>query len=90
MESFADGSSDNLKFSKAQLSNIIQSGGVITDISGIDNFINFLIKMENAYLKESSNIDTKKINKSNRNNLFIDPGLNIIDENILKEKSVQE
>ena len=87
MESFADGSSDNLKFSKAQLSNIIQSGGVITDISGIDNFI---IKMENAYLKESSNIDTKKINKSNRNNLFIDPGLNIIDENILKEKLVQE
>ena len=90
MESFAGGSSDNLKFKKTQLSNIIQSGGVMTDIFGIGNFINFLIKMENAYLKESSNIDTKEINKSNRNNLFTDPGLNIIGENRLKEKLVQE
>ena len=62
----------------------------MTDISGIDNFINFLIKMENAYLKESSNIDTKEINKSHRNNLFTDPGLNIIGENRLKKKLVQE
>ena len=34
------------------------------------------------YSKELSNIDTKKINKNNRNNLFIDAGLNMI----LKEK----
>ena len=43
----------------------------MTDISGItfvlDEFINF-----------PSNMDTKNINKNNRNNLFIDAGLNMI------------
>ena len=72
------------------MSNIIKSAGVMTDISGIDNFINFLIEMENAYLKESSNIYTKEINKSNRNNLFTNPWLNIIGESRLKKKLVQE
>ena len=82
-KTFANGSSANIKLSKTQLSKMIQSGGVMTGISGMDNFINFPFEMENLYLKELSNIDTKKIN---RNNLFIDAGLNIIGKKV-KEKS---
>ena len=40
---------------------MIQSGGTMIDISGIDNFINFPFKMANSYLKKLSKIDTKKI-----------------------------
>ena len=56
---------------------MIQSGGVIIGQSGIDNFVDFPFKMANSYLKELSNIYTKKTNKNNRNNLFIDEGLNM-------------
>ena len=49
-----------------------------TGISGIDNFVIFLFKMENSYLKELNNIDTNKINKNNKNNFFIDAGINMI------------
>ena len=38
----------------------------MTGTSGIDNFINCPLKMAKSYLKELSNIDTKKINKNNR------------------------
>ena len=34
--------------------------------------------MENSYLKELNNIDTNKINKNNKNNFFIDVGINMI------------
>ena len=43
-EAFANGSSANIKFSKTQLSKMIQSGGIMTCISGINNFINFPLK----------------------------------------------
>ena len=56
---FADGSSPNRNFSKTQLSKMIQSGGVMIGISGIDNFISFPFKIENSYLIELSNTDTK-------------------------------
>ena len=57
---------------------MVQSGGIITGISGIDNFINFPCKLMGLYWKELSNIDTKKINKKNSNNIFIDVGLNVV------------
>ena len=38
---------------------MVQSGIVMTDISGIVNFITFPFKMANLYLKELSNINTK-------------------------------
>ena len=37
-----------------------QSVGVMTGISGIDDFLNFPFKMANSYLKELIKIDTKK------------------------------
>ena len=87
-KAFANGSSANIKFSKTQLSKMIQSGEIMIGISGIDNFINFQLKMSNSYLKKLSNIDTKKINKNNMKNLFIDVGLNMIGKKI-KKKLVQ-
>ena len=61
---------------------MIQSGGAMTDRSGIDDFINFPCEMANSYLKELSNINTKEINKNNRNNIFIDAGLNMTGKKI--------
>ena len=49
----------------------------MTGTSDIDTLIDFLFKMANSYLKELSNIDTKKINKNNRDNLLIDAGLSM-------------
>ena len=39
---------------------MIQSGGVMTGISGIGNFNNFPFKMVNSYSKKLNSIDTKK------------------------------
>ena len=41
--------------------------------------------MQNSYLKELSNMDNEKVNSNNRNNIFIDAELNMIDKEI-KEK----
>ena len=38
--------------------------------------------MTNSYLKESTNIDSKKINKNNKNNIFRDAGLSMIGKKI--------
>ena len=45
--------------------------------------------MGHSYLKELSNMDTKKVYKNNEKNLLIDAGLNMIGKKI-KEKLVQE
>ena len=62
---FANGSSANLKFSKSQLSKIQSGVGYLleirTEITGIDNFINFALKMPSSYLKELSNMGSKRI-----------------------------
>ena len=47
----------------------------------------FLFKEMESYSKELSNIDTKKINKNNLNNHFIDAGLNITSK-LVKAKVV--
>ena len=61
---FANGLSTDIKFSKTQLFKMVKSGGFSTDISGIasalDNCVNFPFKMGNSYLKELSNMSTKK------------------------------
>ena len=53
----------------------------MTDItgitSGVDNFVNFSFKVLESYSKELSNVDTNK-HKNNKNNLYIDAGLNMI------------
>ena len=49
----------------------------MTGTSDIDTLIDFLFKMANSYLKELSNIDAKKINKNNSDNLLIDAGLSM-------------
>ena len=49
-------------------------------LGGFFNIIlicDFLFKEMESYSKELSNINTKKINKNNLNNHFIDAGLNI-------------
>ena len=57
---FANDSAATIKFSKTHLSKMIQSGAIMTGIFGKDNSIKFLLKKTNSYLKEVSNIDTKK------------------------------
>ena len=47
----------------------------------------FLFKEMESYSKELINIDTKKINKNNLNNHFIDAGLNITSK-LVKAKVV--
>ena len=47
----------------------------------------FLFKEMESYSKELSNINTKKINKNNLNNHFIDAGLNITSK-LVKAKVV--
>ena len=53
---FANGSSAEIKFSKTQLSKIIQSGGFLADTTGIitvlDNFVNFPFKVLELHSKE--------------------------------------
>ena len=53
--------------------------------SGIDNFHKCSHKITNSYLKVLTNVDTRKINKKNRNNIFIDAELNMIGNNIRKK-----
>ena len=63
----ANGSSANMKFSKTRLSKMIQSGGFLTDISGItsglDNIVNLPLKVLvfplKSYSNELKNIDTE-------------------------------
>ena len=58
---FANSSSVNVEFSKTQLPKMIQSGGFITDISGItsslDKFISFASQMLELLSKELRNTD---------------------------------
>ena len=71
------------------MSKIVQSGGFLADItgitSGLDNIVNFPIKVLESYSKELNNIATKKYKNNNKNNLYIDAGLNMIGKKI-KEK----
>ena len=71
-----------------------QSGWFLTDItgiiSGLDNIVIFPIKVLESYSKELNNIDTKKYkNNKNKNNLYIDAGLNMIGKRF-KKNLVQE
>ena len=72
------------------MSKIVQSGGFLADItgitSGLDNIVNFPVEVLESYSKELNNIATKKYkNNKNKNNLYIDAGLNMIGKKI-KEK----
>ena len=64
-KAFSNGLSANKKFLKIELSNMIQSGEFLTDMSRItsalDNFVSILLKMGNSYLKKLSNMGNKKI-----------------------------
>ena len=61
-KAFESGSSANTKFSKTYLSKMIQSGGFLTDISGITSGLyNIPFKVLESYSEELSNVDTKKI-----------------------------
>ena len=85
---FGNGSSANIKFSKPQLSKMIQSGGFLTDISSVtstlDNIFKFAFKVKNSYSNEISNISHKKF-KNNDKNLVVDARLNLIGKK-MKEK----
>ena len=81
---FSNGLSTNIKFSKHQLSKMIQSGVILIGISGItsglDNIVKFPFKVLESYSKELNRVDTKKY--KNKNNLYIDAELNIIGKKI--------
>ena len=61
---------------------MIKSGGFLTDITGLDNFVNFPFKILESYSKELSNI---KKHNNKKNNLYIDAGLNIIGKKIIEK-----
>ena len=77
-KAFANGSSANIKFSKSQLSKMIQSGGLLIPdpLGTFASFppFNMIDSIVNSYKKELKNTDPKKLN----NNLFVDRRLNII------------
>ena len=62
-KAFANVSSANIKFSKTQLSKILQSREFLVDMTGIttgsDNCIEFPFKLLNSYENELSDIDNK-------------------------------
>ena len=83
---FANGSSANIKFSKTQLSKIVQLGGFVfgpDDIFGppiipeITSLVNLII---NSFVKKLKNTGTKNLNKD----ILPDAGLNIIGKKIKK------
>ena len=55
-KAFENDSSAKMKFAKIQLCNMMQSGGIMTGIYGIDNFVNFPFKVMKSHSKELSNI----------------------------------
>ena len=69
---------------------MIQPGEFLTNMlnitSGLESFVKFPFKVLQSYSKNLGNINTIKY-KNNKNNLFIDAGLNIIGKKI-KEKFV--
>ena len=54
-KAFANSLLANIKFSKPQLSKMIQSRKFLIDINGSDNFANFPFKVLNSCLKEIKN-----------------------------------
>ena len=69
---------------------MIQSEWFLSDITGMtvstydsDNFPNFPFNVLELYSKELTNIDIKNF-KNNKNNLYIDTGLNMIGKKIEK------
>ena len=68
-KAFAKGSSANTKSSKTQSSKMMQSREYLTDtteiMTGFNNLIEFPFKLLNTFKTESSNTDTKKLNKIN-------------------------
>ena len=83
---FPNGSSPNIKFSKTQLSNIVQSEGFIfgppNEFISLDvfDFTKRLMSLVSSIAKESKNLGAKKLNKDT----FVDAGLNLIDKKIKK------
>ena len=89
IKAFANDLSANIKFSKTQLSKIVQLGGFLF---GLPNIIGSTVLPEitsltdpiiNSFLKEFKNTGTKKLNKGT----LADPGLNITGKKVKKRIS---
>ena len=59
---------------------MIQAGEFLTDITDLDNFVNFPFKALQPYLKELKNISTQNLN----DDILADVGLNMIGRKIKK------
>ena len=55
---------------------MIQSGGFLADITGLNYFVNFPFKALESYSKEIKNTGTKKLS----NDILVDAGLNKFDK----------
>ena len=55
---------------------MIQSGGFLADITGLNYFVNFPFKALESYSKEINNTGTKK----SSNDILVDAGLNKFDK----------
>ena len=72
---FANGSSANIKFSKTQLSKIVQLGGFLfgPPIQPIKEITSLANSITNSFKEEINNTGTKKLN----NDILVDAGLDI-------------
>ena len=75
-KAFANGSSANVKFSKTQLSKIVQLGRFLFSSSGMSDLpmapVKGFFSLANSIAKESVNMGAKIIN----NDILLDTGLN--------------
>ena len=73
-KAFANGSSANVKFSKTQLSKIVQLGRFLFSSSGMSPMapVKGFFSLANSIAKESVNMGAKIIN----NDILLDTGLN--------------
>ena len=65
---------------------MIQSGGFLADITGLNYFVNFPFKALESYSKEIKNTGTKKLS----NDILVDAGLNKFDKKEFHWLRVQE
>ena len=83
-KAFENGSSANIKFSKTQLSKIVQLSGFVTGMTGIVKPENEIFKTANGLLSLPNSIAKKSASMANKGTL-VNAGLRLLGEKIKKK-----
>ena len=83
-KAFANGPSANIKFSKTQLSKIVQLGGFVTGMTGIVKPENEIFKTANGLLSLTNSIAKKSASMGNKGTL-VNAGLSLLGQKIKKK-----